>query len=66
MLGTVFSDVHSVKLFYEITFSKNGADHCKTTGGNNPFVSKLYDNLFIHDDMLLSHGFLVSIIAVMA
>ena len=50
MLGTVFSNVHAVKLFYEITLSKNGADHCKTTGGNNPFVSKLYDNLFIHDD----------------
>ena len=66
MLGTIFSDIHAIKLFYKITLSKNGANHCKTAGGNNPFFSKLYNNLFIHDDMLLSHRFLVFIITVVA
>ena len=64
MLGTIFSDVHAVKLFYIIALSKRISNHSKTAGRNNPFVSKLYDNLSLHDDMLLSHGFSGFIITV--
>ena len=48
MLGTIWSDIHSVHAFYEITLTENGTNDGQSAAGNDAFVCKFDSKIIVH------------------
>ena len=48
MLGTIWSDIHSVHAFYEVALTENGTNDGQSAAGNDAFVCKFDGEIIIH------------------